>query len=167
MNQKYHNFLMWVLYALLFLLVMLVQTTALGRTRFWGVKLNLIPVTIVCVAMGVGHEAGGIFGLAAAFCWYASGAEDGSAAMITFTVTGILAGYLCDSYFQPHFLSALALSLAALLFHECALFCLRFYLGTAEISLLRWVFRTAGLSLLSCPVLYPLAKFIRKAGGKG
>ena len=165
MNQKYHHFLMWVLYSLLFLLVMLVQTTALGRTRFFGVKLNLLPVTIVCITMGVGHEAGGLFGLIAAIFWYTSGAEDGSAAMITFTVTGILAGYLCDCYLQPRFLSALALSLGALLFHEGALFCLRFYLGSAGISLLRWVFLTSGLSLLFCPVLYPLAKSIRKAGG--
>ena len=66
MDKQYRKVLMWVLYGLLFLLVMLVQTTVLGRTRFWGVKLNLIPVTIVCIAMGTGHEAGGLFGLIAA-----------------------------------------------------------------------------------------------------
>lgn len=165
MDRQYRRTLMWVLYGLLFLLVMLVQTTVFGRTRFFGVKLNLIPVTIVCIAMGAGHEAGGLFGLIAACVWYAAGAEDGSAAMITFTLTGILAGYLCDSYLQPRFLSALALSLGALLLHEGALFCLRFYLGSAGLSLLRWVFLTAALSLTACPVLYLLAKSIRKVGG--
>lgn len=165
MDKQYRRVLMWVLYGLLFLLVMLLQTTVFGRVRFFGVKLNLIPVTIVCIAMGVGHEAGGLFGLIAAFCWYAAGAEDGSAAMITFTLTGILAGYLCDSYLQPRLLPTLSLSLGALLLHEGALFCLRFYLGSAELSLIRWIFLTAVLSLPVCPVLYLLAKSIRKVGG--
>lgn len=165
MDKQYRKVLMWVLYGLLFLLVMLAQTTVLGRTRFWGVKLNLIPVTIVCIAMGTGHEAGGLFGLIAACVWYAAGAEDGSAAMVTFTLTGILAGYLCDSYLSVRFLPALALSLGALLLHEGALFCLRFYLGSADFSLIRWVFLTAVLSLTACPALYLLAKSIRKVGG--
>lgn len=165
MNQTYRKFLMWTLFGLLFLLVMLLQTTVFGRTRFFGVKLNLIPVVIVCISMGAGQEAGGLFGLLAAFFWYAAGAADGTMSFITFTVTGILSGYLCSNWLAPHFLPALVLSCGALLFHEGSLFLLRFYLGSAGLSLFRWVPLTTVLSLLACPFLYFPAKFIRKAGG--
>ena len=164
MNQKYRNILMWVLYALLFLLVMLVQNTVFGRVRFCGVKLNLLPVAVVCIALRTGHEAGGFFGLLAALVWYASGADDGSMSIVTFTVTGILSGWLCDNLFSRRFLPALLLSLGALLFHEGALFAVKFYLGSAPAELIRWVPITAGLSLLSCPVIYLLAKLFGKAG---
>ena len=41
MNQRYRNIIMWILYALLFLLVMLLQTSVFGRQRFFGIKLSL------------------------------------------------------------------------------------------------------------------------------
>ncbi len=166
MNQKYRNIIMWVLYALLFLIVMLVQTTAFGRMRFFGVKLNLMPVAMVCIAMGVGHEAGGLFGLIAALIWYALGADDGSMSIVTFTVTGILAAWLCDNVFPRRLVPALIMGLGALILHEGALFLVKFYLGSATGRHGLWVLITAGLSLLTCPVIYGLAKLIRKAGGE-
>ncbi len=165
MNQTYRKLWMWGLYALLFLAVMLMQTTVFGRVRFFGVKLNLMPVAVACIAMQAGHEAGGIFGLAAALFWYAAGAEDGTMAMLLFTAIGILAGYLCDNFFAKRLLTALGLCLGALVLHEGCLFLLRFYLGAADWPLLAWVPKTAGLSLLGCPPIYLLAKAIGKAGG--
>ena len=166
MNQKYRNYIMWALYALLFLLVMLVQTTVFGRVRFYGVKLNLMPVVMVCIAMGVGHEAGGLFGLVAAVVWFAAGADDGVLAMVSFTLMGILAGYLCDAVFSRRFLPAFFLTLGALVFHEGAVFLLKYYLEGAAGELIRWVPVSAGLSVLACPVIYPAAKAIRKVGGR-
>ena len=154
---------MWALYAAMFLLVMLLQTSVFGRQRFWGVKLNLIPVVLVCISIFVGHEAGGIFCLIAAAFWYLSGAEDGSICILTMTVSGIAAGFICDQ-FSRRFLPALALCLGALLLHEGAVFLMRYYLGAAEGILILWVLKTAVLSILSWPVCYLLAKAIRKAG---
>ena len=86
MNQRYKNIIMWVLYAVLFLFAMLLQTAVFGRTRFFGVKLNLIAVVLVCISIFTGHEAGGLFCLIAAFVWHLSGADDGSVAILTMTV---------------------------------------------------------------------------------
>ena len=165
MNQKYRNFIMWVLYAAMFLLVMLVQTTVFGRVRFFGVKLSLLPAAMVCIGLRVGHEAGGLFGLLAGLCWYALGADDGTMSIVTFTVIGIFAGWLCDNVFARRFLPALLLSLGALLLHEGGLFLVKFYLGSATAELAKWVPITAGLSLLTCPVIHLLAKLAGKAGG--
>lgn len=167
MNQKYRNIIMWALYAGLFLLVMLVQTTVFGRVRFYGVKLSLLPIAMVCIGLQIGHEAGGLFGLLAGLCWYALGADDGTMAIVTLTVAGIFSGWLCDNVFARRLLPALLLSLAALLLHEGGLFLVKYYLGSATLELGRWVPITAGLSLAACPVIYLLAKLIRKAGGNG
>ena len=164
MNQRTKLALMWVLYAVLFLFVLLVQTIVLGNARFFGVKLNLIPMVIVCVGLWTGHEAGGLFGLIAGLCWFLSGADDGSLAMVSFTVCGILAGWLCDNLFPRRFGSALLLCLLGLCLHEGALFLLKYYLEDAALSLALWVPVTAGLSALGSPVIYLLAKAIGKAG---
>ena len=164
MNQRNRTILMWAFFALIYLLVMLVQTTLFGRVRLLGVKLNLMPIVIVCIAMHVGHESGGLFGLIAGFFWYAAGADDGALAMVTYTVFGILAGWLCDTILRRRYLPAVTLSLAALALHEGSRFLLKFYLGGADRRLIIWVPVITCLSLLTSPVIYLLVKAARKVG---
>ncbi len=156
---------MWALYGLLFLAVVLLQTVLFGRLRFFGVNLSLIPVVLVCISLWTGHEAGGLFSLIASFIWYATGADDGPLSIITLTIAGILAGYLCSNVFAQRFLTALLLCIGALFFHETILFLFKFYLGAAPLELGIWVPITVALSSLACPVLYLLSKAIGKVGG--
>lgn len=165
MNQRTKTILMWALYAALFLAVILLQTVSFGRMRFLGVKLNLMPIVLTCIGLWAGHEAGGLFGLIAGLIWSWTGAKDGALAIVSFTLIGIFSGWLCDAVFSRRFLSALFLSLAAVLLHELALFLLTHYLESAPLSMLIWVPATAILSLPAVPVLYLLAKAIGKAGG--
>lgn len=164
-SQVYRKYLMWGLYALLFLAVLLIQEIPLGRQRFFGAKLNLMPMTVVLITMHLGHEVGGLFGLLAGCFWCMSGADDGSAAILTWTVLSIAAGYLCDVMFPRRFLPALALSLAALLFHGGIVFLLNVLLTGAPWSLCLQTLISAGLSLLACPVLYFLCRAIGKVVG--
>jgi len=165
MNQRTKSIIMWLLYAVLFLAVMLIQTVLFGRLRFVGVKLNLLPIVMACIGLWTGHESGGLFGLIAGLVWSATGADDGSLSIVSFTLIGIFAGWLCDSVFPRRFLPALGLSFSAVFLHELARFLLKYYLESAAGSLFFWVPVTAGLSLLTAPVLYLLAKAIGKAGG--
>ena len=164
MNQKYRDLIMWALYALLFLLVLLVQTTIFGRVRIWGIKVSLLPIVPVCIAMHTGHESGGLFGLLAAWFYSMAGGDSGSLCMISFTLCGILAGWLCDVFFPLRIWSAAILSFCALLLHETAVYLLHSYLGAAQGRLLLWVPLTVLVSLPAIPVLYLLCKLIRKAG---
>ncbi len=164
MNQKYRSFIMWAMFAALFLAAVLAQTTLFGRVRFHGVKLSLLPIAMVCIGMRVDHEAAGLFGLLAGLCWFALGTEDGTLAIVTFPALAILAGWLCDSIFARRFLPALALSLGALVIHEGALFAIKYYLGTVPGDLALWVPKTVAMSLAVTPVIYLLAKLIGKAG---
>ena len=164
MNQRTRTILMWALYALLYLLVMLVQTTLFGRMRLFGVKVNLMPIVIACIAMQVEHESAGLFGLIAGFVWYACGSDDGALAMVSYTVLAILCAWISDNFLAKRFLSAFLLCLAAVVFHESARFLLKYYLGDAPGRLLIWVPVISGLSLVPSPIIYLLSKIIRKAG---
>lgn len=164
MNQRYKQLIKWALYAALFLAVMLVQTVVCGRMRFGGVKLDLMPVVVTCIGLWTGHEAGGLFGLIAGLIWSWTGADDGSLAIVSFTLMGILAGWLCDAVFSRRFFPALLLCLSACLAHELILFLLKYYLQGASLSLIVWAPVTAALSVLTAPVLYLLAKAIGKVG---
>ena len=136
------------------------------RVRFSALmRLNLLYMLVWLPAMIVLLLTA--FGMLTGLFWYAFGAEDGTLSVITFTIMGILAGWLCDNLFARRFLPALALSLGALLLQEGAWFLLKYYLEAAPGELFRWVPITAGLSLLTCPVIYLLAKLVRKAGGNG
>ncbi len=164
MQTRYKTVIMWALYAVLFLLVIALQTVVFGRVRFFETKLSLIPVTIACVAMHLGAENGGIFGLAAGTLWCLSGADGGGVLILLCTVCAVCVGHLCDHILNRNFVSALIMCLMALVFTQFVLFVLKLYLGQTGPEGL-WVFaKQVLLSMLACPPIYLLAWTIRKVG---
>lgn len=164
MRQTYKNILMWALYAVLFLLVLVVQTVIFGRARFFGVKLSLVPVCIACVAMHTGSENGALFGLISGAFWMLAGADGGVLYILLFPVCGALAGYLCDRYLNRSLLSAFFMCLMTLCLTQLALFAFRVFVGTAALSGIGSVLVQIGLSMLAWPPVYWLAWLVRKAG---
>ena len=155
MHATYKNALMWTLYGVLFLLIAVLQTVVFGRARFFGVKLTLIPVCIACVSMLAGAEAGALYGLCG-----------GAMHIVLLTVCGAVIGYICDRYLVRQLLSAILMSLLALVFCQTLLFLFQCYLGTIHIGMITALPVQIGLSLLACPLLYLGAWAIRKVGAK-
>ena len=151
---------------MLFLLIAVLQTVVFGRARFFGVKLTLIPVCLACVAMLAGAEAGALYGLCCGAVWCFTGASGGAMHIVLLTICGAVIGYLCDRYLVRQLLSAVLMSLLALVFCQTILFLLQCYLGTVHIGMIAALPIQIGLSLLSCPLLYLGAWAIRKVGAK-
>ena len=166
MHATYKNALMWTLYGVLFLLIAVLQTVVFGRARFFGVKLTLIPVCIACVSMLAGAEAGALYGLCCGTVWCFTGAAGGAMHIVLLTVCGAVIGYICDRYLVRQLLSAILMSLLALVFCQTLLFLFQCYLGTIYIGTIYTLPIQIGLSLLSCPLLYLGAWAIRKVGAK-
>lgn len=164
MRQIYKNILMWALYAVLFLLVLVVQTVIFGHTRFFGVKLSLVPVCLACIAMHTGSENGALFGLIAGAFWMLAGADGGVLYILLFPVCGAVAGYLCDRYLNRSLLSAFFMSFLTLAVTQLALFAFRVFLGTTAPAGVVSVLVQIGLSLLAWPPIYWIAWAVRKAG---
>ena len=166
MHATYKNALMWTLYGVLFLLIAVLQTVVFGRARFFGVKLTLIPVCIACVSMLAGAEAGALYGLCCGTVWCFTGAAGGAMHIVLLTVCGAVIGYICDRYLVRQLLSAILMSLLALVFCQTLLFLFQCYLGTIYIGTIYTLPIQIGLSLLSCPLIYLGAWAIRKVGAK-
>ena len=127
MHATYKNALMWTLYGVLFLLIAVLQTVVFGRARFFGVKLTLIPVCLACVAMLAGAEAGALYGLCCGAVWCFTGASGGAMHIVLLTICGAVIGYLCDRYLVRQLLSAVLMSLLALVFCQTILFLLQWH----------------------------------------
>lgn len=165
MEKRSKTALMWGLYAILFLLVLVIQSVFLGRVRVLGGKFDLLPMVIVCIALWTGHEKAALFGLIAALVWQMAGAEDGIVAIVTYPLTAALAGWLFDSWLPRGFLPCLLLCLVACLCQQCLVFLLKYYVEGISLSLALRIPVTAALSCLAVPVLYGLSKAIGKVGG--
>lgn len=164
MRQTYKNLLMWVLYAALFGLLLVMQTVMFGRVRFWGVKLSLIPVALACITMHVGSENGALFGLAAGAFWMLAGADGGVLYILLFPVCGAVAGYVCDRYLNRTLLSAFGMCLMTLLLTQLSLFAFRVTFGSAPLVGVLSVFVQIALSMLAWPLVYLAAWAVRKVG---
>lgn len=166
MNRKYRNLFKWALYSLGFLLVMMLATVILGNRAFFGAKLSLIPVYVVCVACREGHEAGGFFALACALVWALSGATGGAAFVLLLPVCALVAGFFCAAYLTRSLLPAMAFCLLGLALCEGGVYVQRLYLGAAmphNAAALLGI--QIGLSMLSAPLFWWLTRLIGKAGG--
>lgn len=166
MHATYKNALMWTLYGVLFLLIAVLQTVVFGRARFFGVKLTLIPVCLACVAMLAGARGRGALRPLLRRRLVFTGASGGAMHIVLLTICGAVIGYLCDRYLVRQLLSAVLMSLLALVFCQTILFLLQCYLGTVHIGMIAALPIQIGLSLLSCPLLYLGAWAIRKVGAK-
>lgn len=164
MNKTYRNWIMYALYAMLFVTVIVLQTVIFGDRKFFGVKISLIPVVIVCIAMRLEHEPAAFFSLGAGLFWQLSGADGGSLAIVTLPVIGILTAWLFQYYYAPRLPMALLFSVGAVLIHEGSLFLIKCYLEQALWSGWLWVPLQAALAVPVCLVLYLPAKWLRKAG---
>ena len=164
MREKYQNALMWALYAVLFLLAVLIQTVILGHPRFLSVKLAILPVVIACVAMHNGAENGAIFGLVCGLFWCFAGADGGALHIPLLCLAGAFTGYLCDRLLARNIISAILMSLLALILCQTVLFLFKLWLGAAFGRDILLLLRQLVLSLLACPPIYLAAWAIRKAG---
>lgn len=165
MEKRTKTALMWGLFALFFLLVLVIQTVVLGRVRVNGAKFQLLPMVLVCLAMWTDHEKAALFGLAAGLLWQLTGAEDGTVCMVTFPLFGAVAGWLFDSWLPRRFLPGMVVCLAACLVQESVVFLLKFYVEALPLALGGRVFVTVGLGIVAAPVIYLLGKAIGKVGG--
>jgi len=95
-NRK--TILMWALYALFFLIVLLVQDAVLSKFALRGARVVLAPLTVYCTAAHTDAEKGGLFGLLAGLFWALVGAADGGLMLFCMTFGGVLCGYLCSSW---------------------------------------------------------------------
>ena len=164
-KKQRRNLLKWSLYALVLLVLSLLQDVLLCRIRIFGSTTELVPVGIFLICLLEGLETGSVFALISSSLYQFSGTPGGTYSIVFITGFCVLATMVRQAYFRGGFSSAMLLTALAMLLYECAVFAIGLFLGLTFASRFGGFVLTAGLSLVVAPVLYPIALSIGKIGG--
>ena len=165
-KKQRRQLLKWSLYALILLVLSVVQDVLLSRVRLFGATTELVPVGIFLICLLEGLETGSVFALIASSLYQFSGTPGGTYSIVFITALCVLVTLLRQAFLQKGFGSAMLLSAFAMVTYECMVFGIGLFLGLTTAS--RWggFLFTAGLSLLVAPAIYPIALSVGKIGGE-
>ncbi len=159
------NILKWFLYAVLLLVLSLLQDVILCRFRLFGATSDLVPCAIILICILEGTEKGSLFALIAALAYLFSGTAPGAYAMVLITVLAVFSCMFRQGYLRKGFSAAMLCTCLAIFLYEMALFGIGLFLDLTHSGRFVGFCVTAVLSMLAAPVLYPLVQLIGSIGG--
>ena len=165
-RQQQRNLLKWILYALLLVVLSVVQDVVLCRLRIYGGSTDLVPCAIFLVCLIEGTQRGCIFSLVAAFLYLRSGSAPGPQVLVLITVLAISASALYQAYLRPGFPAALLCITLCMAFYEAGIFAFCMLLGQVTFGRYMSFVVPAVVSLAAVPVLFPIMQAIRSIGGE-
>ena len=158
--------LRWVLYALMLVLLSVIQDVILSKVHLFGATTDLVPSAIILICVVLGAETSAIFSLIAALLYQFSGTAPGYYVIALIPILGIFAAVARQSFFRKSLSSTLLCSCSAVVLYEISIFAFGLlFQNTSLIRVVRFLI-TSGLSLLSYPILYPLTTAVEKIGEK-
>ena len=165
-QKQRRSLLKWGLYALLLVLLSVLQDVILGRYTILGANTDLVPCGIFLICILEGMESGAVFCLTASLVYLFSGTAPGPYCVVFITFLGIFAAFVRQSYLQKGFGAATLCASACVLIYEILVFVFVLFLGFTTIERLGVFLVTGVLSALVAPMLYPAVHFIGTIGGE-
>lgn len=158
--------LKWGLYALLLVLLSVIQDVVLCRLRIFGGTTDLVPCGVFLICALEGSHSGSLFALIASIGYLSSGSAPGPQVLVLITVLGVLTGIVRQTYLQPGLRSAMLCTLLAMVLYELAVFAFCLLLGQVTADRIPSFLVSAVLSPLAVPVLYLITRPIMAIGGR-
>lgn len=158
--------LKWFLYAMVLLLLSVVQDVILCRFRLLGVTSELVPCGIFLISVISGTHQGSLFALISSLVYLFSGTAPGPYSMVFITVLSILICILRQGYLQKGFAAAMLCTVLAMVVYAVLNFAIALFLGLTIPDRALGSLITAALSVIVAPILYPLFILIGTIGGE-
>lgn len=159
------SLLKWVLYALVLMVLSVLQDVILTHLRLFGASTDLVPCAIFLICVIEGTESGSVFALCASLFYLFSGTAPGAYAMVFITLLAILVSAFRQGYLRKGFAAAMLCTALALVVYEVALFAIGLFLQLTIPSRIIGFVVTAAMSMAAAPVIYLVAKAINAIGG--
>lgn len=163
-KKQRRSLLKWTLYALVLVVLSVLQDVLLSRFRLWGGTTELVPCGIFLVCLMEGTERGSVFSLVAAFCYLFSGSAAGYHSVVFITVLAVAVTAFRQSFLQHSFSADALCAGVAMVAYELLVFLIAVFLGAARWSAFWGILVTALLTLPAIALLYPICKSI--SGGE-
>lgn len=165
-QKQRRGLLHWGLYAAVLVVLSVLQDVLLCRMRIFGATTDLVPCAIMLICVLEGAESGSVFALVASALYVFSGTAPGIYSLAFITLLSTAVTVFRQSYLQRGFVASLLCVAFAMAAYEIAVFGIGLFLGmTTAIRILGFLI-TAGMTLISVPLLYPIFNSIQKAGGQ-
>lgn len=156
----------WFLYAAACLFLQVLQDVIFSRVRIFGATTDLLPTALLLICVLQGAECGGGFALTAAVLYFFSGSAPGVYVILLLPLLGMLAAIFRQGYLRKGLSSAVLCGGLAVLLYQAGVFILGVLLGQTMPFRLSVFMTTAGICVLTLPVLYPVMQAIGKIGGE-
>ena len=158
--------LKWVLYALTLLVLSVLQDVVLCQFRINGATTELVPVAIILITIVEGSQQGSVFALIASALYLFSGTAAGPYCLVFLTALSIFVCIFRQGYLRKGFAAAMLCTGFAMFVYELAVFAMGYFLGLTRLDRIVGFCITAGLSLITVPILYPIILSIGSIGGE-
>ena len=165
-QRQRQSILKWGLYALLLLVLSVLQDVLLCRLRIFGATTELVPCGILMICLAEGMEYGSVFSLIAACLYLFSGSSAGYHTIVVLTFLCVFLTYFRQSFLRKGFSATMLCTAVGFPAYELLsfLFCVIF--GQARLVRIGSALITGLLTLLCAPALYPLIRGISTIGGE-
>ncbi len=158
--------LKWFLYALVLLVLSVLQDVILSRLRIFGATTELVPVGIFLICILEGLDSGSVFALVASALYVFSGTPAGVYCIVLITALSVAVTFFRQSYLQRGFAAAMLCVAAAMVVYEFAVFSIGMVLGLTAWRRVGVFALTAVYSLVTAPPVYFIIEKIGKVGGQ-
>lgn len=165
-KKQRRSILRWTLYALVLLVISVLQDVILCRFRLFGATTDLIPPAIFVICMAEGAHRSSIFALVASMLYLFSGTAPGYYSMVLITVLGILAPMAQQAFLQKGLGATCLCAGTALVLYEALTFLMGLFLELTLPGRSLGFLITTALSLPAIAILYPICKSIEAIGSK-
>ena len=160
------NILKWFLYALLCVLLLVLQDVILSRFQVLGATTDLAPAAILLISVLVGAEYGSIFVLVASTLYWCPGSAPGAYCIALLCFASIAVSLFRQAYWRRGFSSTVLCAGVALMIYETGVFLAGMLLGLTQWGRFYRFALTGAMSWAVMLPLYPLCFKIGLIGGQ-
>lgn len=165
-QKQRRGILKWGLYALVLLVLSVLQDVVLSRVSIFGATTDLVPCGIFVICVLEGAERSCVFALIAAMVYLFSGTAPGMYAPVFIVVLAVFLSIFRQAYFQRSLSATLLCVGIAMAVYELAVFAIGLFLNLTVFSRIGGFGITMVLTLICVPVLYPICLSIESIGGE-
>ena len=164
LQQK--QLLKWCLYALVLIILSLIQDVVLCRFRFLGGTTALVPCGIFAVCMLEDTQKGSVFALVSACLFFLSGSAPGAHVIVLITILAVTLSALPQTYRPPGCPAVVCVCTVGMFLYELVIFAFCLLVGQVTFNQYMGFFIPAALSVVVVPIIYPFVKAISRIGGE-
>lgn len=165
-KKQRRSILRWALYALVLLVLSVLQDVVLCRLQIFGASTDLVPCGIMLICLLEGSEKGSIFSLVASALYLFSGSAPGYYSMVFITFLAIFTAIGRQAFLQKGFGAAILCVTVAMLVYALMNFAMALFLGLTIPGRIVSALLTPVLNLPVAMLLYPICLSIEALGGE-